>query len=239
MSVDAVVMAAGEGRRLRPLTERYAKPVLPLDGEPVLAHVLRELAGVEGLGRVWLVTGHLAAQVEAVAGDGSAFGLDLRAVRQPRADGSADAVRHALGAGARPPLLVCAADTRFAAGDLARFAAAARAADAALAVRRDPAPPPGAGVATEDGRVVRVVDPDPLAAIGGAPLWLLGPRVAPLLATLPGPPFELATALQRAIDAGLRVAAVAVGPTRDLTTPFDVLERNFPYLRDLPVDESA
>jgi len=37
-------MAAGEGRRLRPLTERWPKPVLPIDGRPVIATLLRELA---------------------------------------------------------------------------------------------------------------------------------------------------------------------------------------------------
>jgi glucose-1-phosphate thymidylyltransferase len=45
----AVVMAAGEGKRLRPLTERWPKPVLPIDGRPVIGTLLRELvaAGVE------------------------------------------------------------------------------------------------------------------------------------------------------------------------------------------------
>ena len=38
-------MAAGHGTRLRPLTERWPKPVLPIDGRPVLASLLRELAG--------------------------------------------------------------------------------------------------------------------------------------------------------------------------------------------------
>jgi dTDP-glucose pyrophosphorylase len=232
VSVDAVVMAAGEGRRLRPLTERWAKPVLPLDGEPVLVHVLRDLAAAAAVRRVWVVTGHHAEQVEALAGDGSAFGLDLRTVRQPRADGSADAVRRAVAAGAEAPLLVCAADTRFAAGDVARVAALD--AEAALAVRRDPPPPPGAAVLVRDGHVRRVVDADPGNDVGGAPLWLLGQSVAALLDALPGPPFELATALQRAIEAGIPVAAAEIGPTRDLTTPFDVLERNFPYLADLP-----
>jgi NDP-sugar pyrophosphorylase family protein len=231
VSVDAVVMAAGEGRRLRPLTERWAKPVLPLDGEPVIVHLLRDLATAR-VRRVWVVTGHHAAQVEALVGDGSALGLDLRTVRQPRADGSADAVRRALAAGAEPPLLVCAADTRFAAGDVARVAALEE--EAALAVRRDPPPSPGAAVLVEDGHVRKVIDPDPDNHLGGAPLWLLGPRVATLLDALPGPPFELATALQRAIDAGVPVLALEVGRTRDLTTPFDVLERNFPYLGALP-----
>src|SRR3712207_7142957 len=62
-SLPAIVMAAGEGRRLRPVTERWAKPVLPIDGRPVLAALLRELraAGVED---VWLVSGHLARSEE-------------------------------------------------------------------------------------------------------------------------------------------------------------------------------
>ena len=42
-------MAAGEGRRLRPVTERWPKPILPIDGKPVVAMLLRELAaaGIE------------------------------------------------------------------------------------------------------------------------------------------------------------------------------------------------
>ncbi|HEX6699925.1 MAG TPA: sugar phosphate nucleotidyltransferase, partial [Gaiellaceae bacterium] len=63
--MHAIVMAAGEGTRLRPLTERWAKPVLPIDGRPVIAMLLRELARA-GLERATVVTGHLAEQVEAL-----------------------------------------------------------------------------------------------------------------------------------------------------------------------------
>ena len=87
--MHAVVMAAGEGRRLRPLTERWPKPVLPIDGVPVIAALMREVAAA-GLGPVTVVTGHLAEQVEELLGDGSAFGLELRFVRQPSPDGSAE-----------------------------------------------------------------------------------------------------------------------------------------------------
>ena len=121
--MDAIVMAAGKGRRLRPVTERWPKPILPVDGRPVVATVLRELRGA-GCDRVTVVTGHLAQQVEALLGDGSAFGLELRYARQARPDGSADAVSHGLAAGAEPPLLVVTADTVFRRCDLARFAAA-------------------------------------------------------------------------------------------------------------------
>ena len=132
-------MAAGEGTRLRPLTERWPKPVLPIDGRPVLATLLRELAAAE-LRRVWLVTGHLAEQVERLAGDGSGFGVEVRSVRQPAPLGSADAVQRALAAGAAGPLIVTAADTLFHRGDVARFADefTAAQADGAVAVRTDP-----------------------------------------------------------------------------------------------------
>jgi hypothetical protein len=51
---------------------------------------------------------------------------------------------------------------------------------------------------------------------------------------LPGArPFELASAFQHAVDAGEQIAGIEVGPTRGLTTPFDLLEHNFPYLGSL------
>src|SRR5712691_5541698 len=131
--MDTVVMAAGEGTRLRPLTEWWPKPVLPIDGRPVLAVLLRELAAAD-LRRVWIVAGYLAEQVEKLAGDGSAFGLELSFVRQPGVLGSADAVQRALGAGANPPLLVSAADTVYTRGDVGRFAAEFARSNAAGAV---------------------------------------------------------------------------------------------------------
>jgi len=229
--IEAIVMAAGEGRRLRPMSERWPKPILPIDGRPVIATLLRELqrAGCE---RVTVVTGHLAEQVERLLGDGSGFGLELRYARQPRPDGSADAVSRGLAAGAEPPLLVATADTVFGPGDLSRFASAFASADTpgAVAIRREPAPgPQRAGVEVEGGFAGRIV------AAGETPfahasLWGLGPELVPYLEGLGGPPFELAEAYQRAIDDGLRVSAFEVGRTRDLTDALDLVQENFPYL---------
>jgi molybdopterin-guanine dinucleotide biosynthesis protein A len=223
VTVPAVVIAAGLGTRLRPLTERYAKPVLPIDGVPVLSLLLRELADA-GCPQVTIVTGHLGAQVERLAGDGSGFGLDLRYASQGSPDGSAHAV---VAAEATPPYLVIGADKRFARGDIGRFATAFGASGAAGALAVEPRP---GTVRVRDGLVEKIVD----TGVLGAPLWAIGPGVAPFVQALPGKlPFELATAFQAAIDAGERVAGIEIGPTRDLTTPIDVLEQNFPYLRQL------
>ena len=221
--IPAVVIAAGLGTRLRPLTERYAKPVLPIDGRPVVSRLLRDLADA-GVERVTVVTGHLAEQVEALLGDGSGFGVDLRYVRQPEPDGSADAVRRA---GEEPPYLVAAADTVFPPGSIAAVATGAL--DGALAVRRLPEHVP---VRVRDGLVERVRDSDGPGLVSAAPLWVVGAAVHERLC-LDEKPWELGNAFQSAIDAGKRIAAVEIGATSDLTTPVDLLERNFPYLGSL------
>jgi glucose-1-phosphate thymidylyltransferase len=225
-------MAAGEGRRLRPLTDRWAKPVLPIGGRPIIATLLHEFAGA-GIGKVTVVTGHLAEQVEVLVGDGTAFGIEVSFVRQPEPDGSADAVSRALRGGARPPVLISAADTLYSRGDVAEVAAvfAASQAAGAISARRDPPPGPGKPpVAVDDGRVRRVIDDDPRNPLSSAPLWALAPPLVPFLEALPGPPFELAQAFQRAIDAGQEVLGVEIGKTRDLTHPVDLVKENFPYL---------
>jgi NDP-sugar pyrophosphorylase family protein len=227
---SAVVMAAGEGRRLRPVTDRWAKPVLPIDGRPVVVTLLRALAAA-GVERTWVVVGHLGGQVRALVEDA---GLEVTCVEQPRRDGSADAVRRALDAGARPPLLVAAADTVFAEGDLAAFARGADGHDGAIAGRRRPAPAPPHRhpLGVRDGLVHRVLDDDPRNVLAGAPLWAVGERVAARLCE-DGPPHELARAFQAAIDDGAAVAGIEIGPTRDLTDPLDLVEENFAYLRGL------
>jgi len=227
-------MSAGQGTRLRPLTERWAKSVLPIDGRSVIAVLLRELAAA-GCARVWVVTGHLAEQVESLVGDGSAFGVRVRFVRQPDVLGSADAVARALADGAEPPLVVSAADTVFGAGDVARFVRAFEAEDAAgaIAVRTDPGPGPDRrAVRRSGGRIVNLREGDPDGTWTPAPLWILGARVAEHLCR-DRAPYELENAYQSAIDAGEAVLAVEIGKTRDLTDPLDLVQENFPYLRSI------
>ena len=192
-------MAAGEGLRLRPLTERWAKPVLPIDGRPVVVTIVHELAAA-GCTPIVVVTGHLAEQVEALVGP---LPYDLRFVRQPPGQGSADAVKRAE---ATPPYLVSAADTVFASGDVGRFAAAAVAHDGAYAMHGE----------------------------RRLPLWSLGAAIARWLDPLPGrPPFELLEVFRLAVDAGAGVSAIQIGRTRDLTSPVDLVDQNFDYLRGL------
>jgi CTP:molybdopterin cytidylyltransferase MocA len=192
--MEAVVIAAGEGRRLRPLTERWPKPILPVDGKPVIAILLWELQEA-GLGPVTVVVGHLGGQIRRLLA-----GLDVRFAEQPEPLGSADAVREAIAAGAHAPFVVSVADTVYARGDVRRFVDAWESSGATGAA--------------------------------APPLWGVGIELPPYLEELPGPPFELRQAFERARAAGTTVASLELGPSRALTDPADLVAHNFVYLEE-------
>jgi N-acetyl-alpha-D-muramate 1-phosphate uridylyltransferase len=98
--LPVAILAGGLATRLRPVTEKIPKALVEINGEPFLAHQLRLLAG-NGIRRVTLCVGYRAEMIEAYAGDGSRFGIELTYVPDgPELRGTAGAVaqaRHLLG----------------------------------------------------------------------------------------------------------------------------------------------
>jgi MurNAc alpha-1-phosphate uridylyltransferase len=72
----AMVLAAGRGDRMRPLTDATPKPLLKVAGKPLIEHHLERLAR-SGFERVVINTSWLGEQVPAALGDGARFGLAL------------------------------------------------------------------------------------------------------------------------------------------------------------------
>jgi len=70
------ILAGGLATRLRPITETIPKSLVKVAGEPFLAHQLR-LAKRQGFCKIILLTGHLGEQIEAFAGNGARFGLEI------------------------------------------------------------------------------------------------------------------------------------------------------------------
>src|ERR1700732_4655563 len=81
--MQALILVGGEGTRLRPLTSTVPKPVVPLVDRPFIAYMLEWLRG-HGVDDVVMSCGFLASGVRNVLGDGSAFGIELRYVEEPR-----------------------------------------------------------------------------------------------------------------------------------------------------------
>ena len=73
----AMILAAGRGERMRPLTDHTPKPLLEAAGRSLIGHHLVALAKA-GVQEVVVNHAHLGAQIEAALGDGAAYGLRLR-----------------------------------------------------------------------------------------------------------------------------------------------------------------
>lgn len=92
----ALVLTAGLGTRLRPLTTRRAKPALPVGDEALVCRILRHLAA-QGIREAVLNLHHLPETITREVGDGSQCGLRVRySWEQPQVLGSAGGPRHAL-----------------------------------------------------------------------------------------------------------------------------------------------
>jgi mannose-1-phosphate guanylyltransferase len=92
--MQALILAGGEGTRLRPLTTTVPKPVVPLVDRPFIAFMLDWLRS-HGVDDVVMSCGHLASGVRNVLGDGSAYGIALRYVEEPRPLGTGGALKYA------------------------------------------------------------------------------------------------------------------------------------------------
>jgi mannose-1-phosphate guanylyltransferase len=92
--VQALILAGGEGTRLRPLTTTIPKPVVPLAGQPFISYMI-EWGRRHGIDDVILACGFMADDVRAELGDGSSLGVRLRFVLEPEPLGTGGALKYA------------------------------------------------------------------------------------------------------------------------------------------------
>lgn len=103
-----VLMAGGLGSRLGELTRHMPKPMLTIGGRPILEHILLRLVD-QGFHSFWLAVNYKADIIESHFGDGSAFGCDIRYLREDKRLGTAGALS-LLPPGDYPPIVVTNGD---------------------------------------------------------------------------------------------------------------------------------
>ncbi len=106
---QAMILAAGEGRRMRPLTLTTPKPLLSVAGRPLIEHQLERLvaAGVE---RCVINVAYLGEQIQQALGDGSRFGLHIIWSTEPQPLETGGAINRALPLLNDAPFLLINAD---------------------------------------------------------------------------------------------------------------------------------
>ena len=88
--MKAVILAAGEGIRLRPLTLTRPKHLISIGGKPLLEHILDSLKAA-GLNEALIIVHYMADKLQQFFGDGSKFGMELKYSLQEEVRGTADA----------------------------------------------------------------------------------------------------------------------------------------------------
>lgn len=92
--MKAVIMAGGEGSRLRPLTSHTPKPMLPLANRPMMEHIVGLLRD-HGYTEIVVTVAFLANQIRNYFGDGSEFGVEITYATEEQPLGTAGSVRNA------------------------------------------------------------------------------------------------------------------------------------------------
>ncbi|TAL08694.1 MAG: nucleotidyltransferase family protein [Nitrospirae bacterium] len=162
--MKAMLLAAGLGTRLRPLTETTPKPLLPIAGRPILAWNLLLLKR-HGITDVIVNLHHLGEQIVQAIGDGSRLGMRVAYSHEPELQGTGGGIRQAGPFLKDGPFLVLNGDT-LSACDLTGLVAAHRTggAPATLALREDPAAAAWGPVTVDaDSRILQINGVPPLA----------------------------------------------------------------------------
>ena len=88
--MKAVILAAGKGTRMKELTNDVPKPMLKVEGRPILEHILRGIVAA-GVKEVFIVTGYRAEAIEGYFGDGAKWGARISYGRQAVQNGTGKA----------------------------------------------------------------------------------------------------------------------------------------------------
>ncbi len=231
--MKAIVLCAGRGTRLRPLTHSLAKHLIPVANKPVLFHGLENLA-TAGLRDVAIVVNReTREQIEAAVGNGERFGIAVTFLEQHQALGLAHAVRCARDFVGDDPFLLYLGDTILPQGVGGVTELFRRERPNAVLTLAEVAEPSRYGIAEVDGeRVVRLVEKPPhprsnLAVVGA---YVFDHRIFEAIDRLRPSArneYEITDAIQGLIDRGgsVRYHRLA-GWWKDAGKPEDLLEAN-------------
>ena len=118
----AIILAGGDGVRMRPLTYEVPKPLIPVAGKPVIEYAIENLREA-GVREIIIAIGHLGEKIKEALGDGRKFGVKLLYSEEQKSLGSAGAIRNAASYLQKKPFVVINGDilTEFSISELIAF----------------------------------------------------------------------------------------------------------------------
>ena len=220
----AVILAAGEGKRMHPLTYTRPKVMLPIAGRPIIEHLLLGFKEA-GISDFLLVIGYHGEIVRDYFGDGRRWGMNIDYVIQRKQLGTADALKMVERL-VSAKFLIANGDVIVKKEDIA--ALAARDVNTMGLVKKENAA--GVGVVeVEDNKIVRIYEKmeNPPTQLVNTGIYFLTSEIFSAISATPQSPrgeYELTDSLQLLIDRGTTVSYHILDYWLDLSYPWDLLQ---------------
>jgi UDP-N-acetylglucosamine diphosphorylase/glucosamine-1-phosphate N-acetyltransferase len=224
---QAVILAAGEGRRLRPFTVNKPKAMIYIAGKPIIQYVLESVAS-NGIRDVVLVVGYKREQVFDYIGDGKRFGVDVKYITQSKQLGTGHALAQARDI-VQPEFLVLAGDKLITPETIARFMQTPA---TSILVKRESDPCRYGVAAVENGRLTGIIEKPlhPLSNLINTGIYIFDKSVFAFLDTT----LDIPDALNEMQSQGRLITALETDrPWLDVIYPWDILNLNSAVLQQI------
>ena len=224
--MKAVILAAGEGNRMHPLTCTRPKVMLPLINKPILEHLLLE-AREAGIQEFVFVVGYHGDTVRRFFGNGDRWQVSIEYVTQRKQLGTTHALRM-VERSVNGEFLLINGDVIIGQKDIRRMVAKD---ETTLSLVEVTSPRDLGVVEVEEGQVVRIHEKvaEPPSNLANAGLYLLTPDIFPAALRVKKSPrgeYEITDSLQLLIDEHYRVSYEVIDHWLDLSYPWDLLAGN-------------
>jgi bifunctional UDP-N-acetylglucosamine pyrophosphorylase/glucosamine-1-phosphate N-acetyltransferase len=232
--MKAVVLVAGKGTRMEPLTSDCPKVMLQVANKPILEHIVNSAieAGIDGF---VFITGYLEEQIKEYFGDGSKWGVNIDYVHQKEQLGTANAIGYAKGH-VEEAFLVLNGDMLIGQEDLKVLLSKTE--EAVVCVKEVNNPSDFGVLEVENNTVIRIIEKpkNPPTNLANAGIYLFRESIFEFIdRTQPSvrEELEITDSLQMLIDSGASVGYnPLVGRWIDIGYPWDLLKANEQLLKD-------
>ncbi len=231
--MKAVILAAGKGTRMGPLTENRPKVMLPIANRPLLEHVIVSIKAA-GIKDFFIVTGYCSEKIVDHFGNGGRLGVNIEYVEQQHQKGTADAIAAARNS-ITERFLVTNGDVLAGIPDIKKILNARG--EAVLAAKKVATPEEYGILYLNGSRVERIVEKpkEALSDLANAGIYVFEPSIFDAIDnTNPSPrgEYEITESIQRLIDSGKYVGYISLEKWQDIGFPWHLLEANEMMLKN-------
>ncbi len=232
--MKAVILAAGKGTRMGPLTENRPKVMLPVANKPLLQHIIVTMRDA-GIREFLIVIGYHKEKITEYFKDGSELGVIIEYIEQKSQKGTADALAVAGNSMGKARFLVTNGDVLAGISDIKKICSAGG--DVVIAAKKVANPEDYGILYVKGKRVEKIIEKPKESAsnLANAGIYVFSPAIFDAIAhTNPSQrgEYEITDSIQLLIDSGKESGYVLLEKWQDIGFPWHLLEANEAMLKD-------